>query len=112
MRIDDANVLSPDVFVQCGPFDREAHQFGAPVVVAEILPPMTEADDRNGKWRPYRRLPSLRHYLLVSQDERRIEHYAKVGDVWRYEDLAGGGRLVLDALGIEVPLNEVYEGIL
>ncbi len=112
VRIDGGNVLSPDVFVQCGPFDREAHQFDAPVVVAEILSPTTETDDRNRKWRLYRRLPSLRHYLLVSQDERRLEHYAKAGDIWRYEDLAGGERLVLDALGIEVPLDEVYEGIL
>ena len=37
---------------------------------------------------------------------------AKAGDVWRYEDLAGGGRLVIDALGIEVPLDEVYHEIL
>ena len=34
------------------------------------------------------------------------------GDAWYYEDLAAGGRLALDALGIELPLDEVYDDIL
>lgn len=111
IRIDDANLLSPDVFVDCSPFDPEPRFFEAPVLVAEILSESTEARDRNEKWRLYRQLPSLRHYLLIAQAERRIEHYAREADVWRYEDLVGDAALRLNALDITLPLAEVYAGI-
>jgi Uma2 family endonuclease len=111
IRIDDTNLLSPDVFVDCSPFDPEPRFFEAPVLVAEILSESTEARDRNEKWRLYRKLASLRHYLLVAQGERRIEHYAREADVWRYEDLIGDASLRLDALEIALPLAEVYAGI-
>ncbi|HEX6144424.1 MAG TPA: Uma2 family endonuclease [Geminicoccaceae bacterium] len=111
IRIDDANLLSPDVFVDCSPFDPEPRFFEAPVLIAEVLSESTEARDRGEKWRLYRRLPSLRHYLLVARSERRIEHYARDGDVWRYEDLTGDAGLRLEALAITLPLAEVYAGI-
>lgn len=111
IRIDDANLLSPDVFVDCSPFDPEPRFFEHPVLIAEVLSESTEARDRNEKWRLYRKLASLRHYLLVAQGERRIEHYARDGDVWRYEDLVGDADLRLDALDLTLPLAEVYAGI-
>ena len=111
IRIDDANLLSPDVFVDCSPFDPEPRFFEHPVLIAEVLSDSTEMRDRNEKWRLYRKLASLRHYLLVARGERRIEHYARDGDVWRYEDLVGDADLRLGALDITLPLAEVYAGI-
>jgi Uma2 family endonuclease len=112
VRIDERTLLSPDVFVDCSPFDPAPQWFEAPVVIAEVLSETTEIRDRTIKWRLYRRLASLRDYLLVSQVERRIEHYARAGDVWRYLDLVGDHDVLrIEALGVEVPLREIYEGI-
>ena len=45
----------------------------APVLFVEVLAPSTEADDRGAKAAQYRRLDSLKEYVLVSLTERRIE---------------------------------------
>jgi len=111
VRINERSLLSPDVFVDCSPFDPAPQWFEAPVLVAEVLSEATEIRDRTIKWRLYRRLASLRHYLLVSQVERRIEHYAKAGYVWRYVDLIGDDVLRIETLGVDVPLGEIYDGI-
>ena len=42
-----------------------------PVVLVEVLSDSTEGYDREEKFSHYRRIPSLREYLLVSQHERR-----------------------------------------
>jgi len=113
VRIDERTLLSPDVFVDCSPFDPTPQWFEAPVVIAAVLSETTEIRDRTVKWRLYRGLASLRHYLLVSQVERRIEHYAKAGEVWRYLDLVGDDDVLrIESLGIEFPLGEIYEGII
>ena len=39
------------------------------------------------KFAHYRRIPSLRHYLLVSQHERRIDYYTKTENRrWELDD--------------------------
>ena len=44
-----------------------------PIVLVEILSDSTEAYDRGAKAARYRRISSLREYVLVSQSEPRIE---------------------------------------
>ncbi len=44
-----------------------------PVVIVEVLSPSTEARDRGEKFEAYKRIASLKEYVLVSQDARRVE---------------------------------------
>ena len=44
-----------------------------PIVLVEVLSESSEAYDRGQKFAHYRRIPSLREYVLVSQHEQRIE---------------------------------------
>lgn len=48
-----------------------------PVVLVEVLSNSTEDYDRQDKFMHYRRLPSLKDYLLVDQREPRIERYQR-----------------------------------
>ena len=58
----------PDVMVSCDPHDQhESQQLHSPLLLVEVLSPSTEAYDRGLKFNQYKKLPSLRHYLLVSQ---------------------------------------------
>ena len=58
----------PDVMVSCDPHDqRESQQLYRPLLIVAVLYPATEAYDRSLKFNQYKKLPSLRHYLLVSQ---------------------------------------------
>ena len=62
----------PDLSVVCGKRETAADDPDAlvnPIVIVEVLSDSTEADDRGAKFAHYRRLESLREYVLVSQHE-------------------------------------------
>jgi Uma2 family endonuclease len=103
----------PDVTVVCGrpelaPGDRAT--IVNPVVIFEVLSDSTEAYDRGAKFAHYRHLASLREYLLVSIDARRVEHYRRLdGGQWLLTEVTGPGAAVaLPVLDIEIPLAEVF----
>ncbi|NJN58743.1 MAG: Uma2 family endonuclease [Leptolyngbyaceae cyanobacterium SL_5_9] len=65
-----------DVSVTCDERDRAARQFiRYPCLVAEVLSPSTEAVDRGEKFRQYRRIETLREYLLIDPDRPSVECY-------------------------------------
>jgi Uma2 family endonuclease len=73
----------PDLVVVCGQphfLDKEFDTLLNPYILVEVLSPSTEAYDRGEKFAHYRTIPTLRHYLLVSQTRQRIEHYARQPD--------------------------------
>ena len=102
----------PDVTVVCGkrkvsPEDR--HALTNPVLVVEVLSDSTEADDRGAKWADYRRMPSLREYVLVSQKEPRIEVFRRKDDGhWDYFDVGAGETLDLTSVGARIAVDAVY----
>ena len=48
-----------------------------PQAIVEVLSESTESYDRGKKFSHYRRTPSLKDYLLVSQDRVMVEHYMR-----------------------------------
>lgn len=66
----------PDVFVRCGDQRGDAYFKTDPIVIAEVLSPGTQRYDRGDKRLAYSRLPSMRHYLLIAQDQMQVELYA------------------------------------
>lgn len=110
VRIDERTGRFPDASVTCG---REgANAVTQPVAVFEILSPKTELVDRTDKRRDYQRLASLCHYVLIAQDVPRVEIYSRGEGSWRFDELDGlDSAAPLEALGIELPLAEIYEGL-
>lgn len=108
----------PDVAVFCGPFQRRkvrgADVLGNPVVLVEVLSPSTADYDHGRKWLSYRGISSLQHYLLVAQDQARVEWYTRHGEhFWHYAETIGiEGEVRLEPLNIAISLAEVYEGVL
>jgi Uma2 family endonuclease len=100
----------PDIGISCG---RENGRFiTRPVVVVEVLFEETELLDRTDKRREYQSLPSLAHYVLVSQDTPRVEVYSRQGGKWLFTEIEGlDATLPLDLPGIELPLAEIYAGL-
>jgi Uma2 family endonuclease len=66
----------PDLVVYCEAewLDGDSDTLLNPSAIFEILSPSTETYNRGEKFAHYRRLDSLRDYVLVSQDRIRIEH--------------------------------------
>ncbi len=99
-----------DIAVTCVPLGTSAW-CPDPVLIVEVLSPSTEGEVRHEKLPNYRLLPSLRHILLVSSEAVLVEHWRRAGVAWSSETLREGGALRLDALGIELPVDEIYAGL-
>ena len=107
----------PDLVIVCG--TRQYHDQAQdvllnPVVLVEVLSPSTEAFDRGEKFTRYSEwLPSLQHYLLVSQESPRIDQYSRTpGDQWALRHVQGlPAALSLPDQGVVLPLSEIYEGV-
>ncbi|WP_019866419.1 Uma2 family endonuclease [Methylovulum miyakonense] len=119
MRVKAADVRNyhyPDIAVVCGrPEFEDAHvdTLLNPTLLVEVLSPSTEAYDRGGKFGHYRRIPSLREYLLVMQDQPAIERYVRQGEVWVLSEALGlDAALSLESIDCMLSLREVYDKVL
>ena len=102
----------PDLQVVCGQDDGTDRYTTSPCIVVEVLSPSTSDVDRREKVRAYRALPSLQSYLIVYQDERRVEHHAREADgEWYVQLVAGEGTLSVPCVQLELTLDEIYEDV-
>lgn len=66
----------PDVMVSCDPRDQKARQVVYhPCLIVEVLSPSTEGFDRGKKFRNYRRIDTLKEYILIDADRIAIDCY-------------------------------------
>lgn len=102
-----------DLTIVCGKLETDPEDANAvvnPTLLLEVLSDSTEAHDRGGKFAHYRRLPSLREYVLVSQRERRIEVWRK-NERGRWElaqEADAGEQAALASIGCTLAVDEVY----
>ena len=75
--------LYPDATVVCGEVELQDERRDIlcnPTLIVEVLSPSTAAYDALEKFDAYQRIPSLREYVLVSQDQYRVEVRSKHED--------------------------------
>jgi Uma2 family endonuclease len=103
----------PDASVACGRAELDPEDPNAlvnPVVLVEVLSASTEAYDRGSKSAHYRRIPSLREYVLVAQDEPRIEVYRRTEQGrWELLEARAGEAIELASLGVALDVSAVYD---
>jgi Uma2 family endonuclease len=107
-------IFYPDVMVSCDPRDHAAlHVIEHPTLVIEVLSPKTEAFDRGAKFAAYRALPSLRDYVIVDIDARRLEVYrrAGAGDWLLHDCRLEEGACQLGSLDLSIPFAEIFEDL-
>lgn len=117
VRIPAANIYTyPDVVVACGEprfEDPYVDTLLNPVLIIEVLSESTESYDRGKKFAYYRTIESLSEYLLVGQDEARIEQYARqVDGRWLLsESRLPDATVGLASIDCALPLKEVYDKV-
>jgi len=106
----------PDVVVTCADESFEDDNSDVllnPLVIIEVLSESTEAYDRGLKFFHYQLIPSLRDYLLVTQDYCRVEHYQRRDDnQWvysEYHDLED--EVQIATLDCSVSTAEIYRRV-
>jgi Uma2 family endonuclease len=103
----------PDLVVACDEprfEDQELDTLLNPTLIIEVLSPSSEAYDRGKKFEHYQALSSLAEYVLVSQDEPRVEQFLRQdGNRWLLTVAAGlEASIVLPSIQCELALAEVY----
>jgi Uma2 family endonuclease len=77
-----------------------------PTVVVEVLSKSTERRDRDERFQLFQRVESLEEYVLVAQDERRIDVRRRDGRSWTC-DVRGAGETIR-IHGHEISIDAVY----
>lgn len=117
VRISPTRFVYPDVMVICGApvyTDAEADTITNPKAIVEILSPSTADYDYGAKFQFYRMLSSFEEYVLVSQNERRVEVFRRTPDKrWILSTYDGAHTsFPMDSLGLSIPLDDLYGGVI
>ena len=113
LAIADDTILYPDIFVTCDPADLRTEMiFRRPTLVVEVLSPTTEAYDRSQKFALYRRLQSLKEYVLVHPESRRIEAFVRAEHgLFVLHDMSESETISFRSLGVSVTSAKVFQGL-
>ena len=117
VAIPDKPPVIPDVVVTCDRADWDKDKrlkpfrIRSPRIVVEVLSPSTEKYDRTEKFARYQRCSSLEVCILASQDEPYIEVYRRATG-WKRECFSTGQTIKLSQIGLELPIDTIYDGIL
>jgi Uma2 family endonuclease len=106
-------IFYPDVFVTCNEADLHTDIiFRHPMLVVEVMSASTQAYDRGLKFMAYRALAALQEYVLVDPQTRHVEVFRR-NERGNFEllDQSKHTHLVLDSVGLEVPMAELFDGL-
>lgn len=111
-----AKFFYPDLPVVCGEpvfHDQKRDVLINPKVIFEVLSPSTEARDRGRKFFAYQQIETLTDYLLIAQDEPRIDHYLRQSDGrWLMSSAIGlSATLHIESIDCTLNLSEVYDRV-
>ena len=100
----------PDLAVTC-----ETHRAGdvvcrSPVLLVEILSSSTERHDRREKLPAYRGMPTVEEIVLIDPERPYCEVLRRTPHGWLHEIVRRRDELRL-AVGLRLPLADLYEGI-
>jgi Uma2 family endonuclease len=104
----------PDVLVACDERDRDAsYTIRYPRLIVEVLSPSTEAFDRGNKFADYRRIPTLREYVLFDSQKIAVEHHCRVAEkIWQLREYAPDEPiLTLQSLGCTLSIPGCYRNV-
>ncbi|KQT52560.1 MULTISPECIES: Uma2 family endonuclease [unclassified Aureimonas] len=108
-----AGVRYPDLYIEEKGTDGAALSTEAPILVAEILSPSSLAIDFGPKVTEYISIPSLRIYLVLSQDEPRAWIWNREENGFVGPDILFGinEQITLGAFDLRVPLADLYHDV-
>ena len=93
--------------VTCAPLDPTTPVIALPVIIVEVMSPSSEQNDTGLRWLAYRNIPSLRHYLVLSQNQRLVHVHSRAGDIWR-ERFVSAGALEFDEPPVRLDIDALY----
>ena len=103
----------PDVMVTCDERDRRAIEaIYHPCLIVEVLSPSTESFDRGKKFKHYRRISTLREYVLIDAEQMNVEIF-RLNDrgIWELYTYAEGEEIYLSSVDFRCAIALLYEDV-
>ncbi len=107
----DGRIRYPDAFVVCSPVDERSTVVTEPVVIFEIISERSINDDLVVKNQEYRATPSVVRYVVLQQTHAGAVVFSRGGEHWLSEIVRSDGVLRMPEIGIEIPLDSLYAGL-
>lgn len=106
----------PDLTIICGqPQAADDHQDIVlnPVAIFDVMSKSSEAFDRGQKFAQYRRIDTLRDYVLISQTEPRVEVFSRLTNgKWTLAEFVGlEATCQIPGVDAEIVLGDIYRDI-
>ncbi len=103
----------PDVSVVCGDISYGADRndiITNPIVIIEVLSESTKDYDRGTKFQAYRKISSLRDYILIDQYTRHVEYFFKnKSGQWTLEEFQDANdSFTIRSIKVELSLDNIY----
>jgi Uma2 family endonuclease len=103
VAVDETTTYEPDTLVRCGtPLPSGTVKLHDPIMVVEVVPPSSLARDAAARLEDYFRLPSVRHYLILKNENRTIAHHQCGEDGTILTSIVHEGPILLDPPGINL----------
>jgi Uma2 family endonuclease len=102
----------PDILASCNPQDQDQFSVNYPCLIIEVLSPSTEMIDRREKLINYKTISSLEEYVLISQDQIKVEVYRHdLAGNWTREVLGKEHDLRLNSVDLTLTMDSIYEDV-
>ncbi|MEA5569981.1 Uma2 family endonuclease [Calothrix sp. UHCC 0171] len=103
----------PDLLVTCDSNDKEKYFKTHPTLIVEVLSNSTKSTDKREKRINYQSIESLQEYVLVSQEEIKVEVYRRdTQGNWLLEILGKNDELSLNSIGLSLTMADIYEDVI
>lgn len=113
LKADDETFYYPDVMVACDENPASDFYRKEPIPLVGVLSSSAARIDRNEKLIVYKSIPTLREYLIVSQERILVEvHRLLENGEWQTEIYSAIGAVIRpDSIEFELPLTEIYRRV-
>lgn len=107
----------PDILALCGEpvlvDDTYLDTLLNPSLIIEVLSPSTAEYDRGPKFDHYKTIESLKEYVLVWQDKKRVARYTKRDDSsWVLTDFIGDEAIIeLSSIDCTLSIDDIYDKV-
>ena len=111
-----ARIFYPDMTIVCG--EKELYQYKEkmvallnPSVLIEVSSDTTMEDDFVNKWRCYKKLPSLKQYIIVDQDTKFVEVYERSEDGHWFSEIYSDDDDMVKIGDCQILLKDIYHKV-
>lgn len=104
----------PDISIVCDKaefLDENTDTLLNPIVLVEVISESTESYDRGKKFEFYRKIPSLREYVLVSTSHKKIEKFKRDQTNWILTESEEGKPFTIESIQCLLNLEDVYDKV-